>query len=115
MNVDPSALETTLEDGKTIRQYFQELLLELWRDPHGFNGKRPLDKGGWNIDIACALIRGGFIEGIEDEEGDILDYNAERVEEYVAQLIRDHLFCQRGDRPPTAPDPQFEPTTPIRA
>jgi len=95
MNVDPRALDATIVnkgEELTLRNYFQKLLLTLWQDPYGFSGKRPLTSSGWKIDVAAALVRGGFIEGSFDEDGFIKEYNDELADAYVCELIQNHLF-----------------------
>jgi hypothetical protein len=35
----------------TIRNYFKELLLTLWKEEEGFSGKRPFGNSGWQKEV----------------------------------------------------------------
>lgn len=58
-----------LDKDITLRDYFKELLKELWREQEGFSGKRPFGNSGWDADIAIALIREGLVDG------DVVEYD----------------------------------------
>jgi hypothetical protein len=93
MNIDPKALESIIEsEGLTLRQYFKKILLKLWQEQECFSGKRPLGNSGWNIDVAKALIKGGFVKGSLDEDGYVKDCDNELLDAYVIELIEKHLF-----------------------
>lgn len=71
-----------------LRQFFRELLLELWSDPERFSGKRPFGDSGWDFLVYEALIREGFISGTLDEDGRIFNLEDERMAHaFVSDLI----------------------------
>ena len=55
----------------TIRQYLIKLLLKVWEETEGFDGKRPFGNSGWDGDLLEALRLAGLIEDSweEDERG----------------------------------------------
>ena len=53
----------------TIREYFVELMLELWKEGESFSGKRPFGNSGWEHDIYAGLIEANHIKGTIDEDG----------------------------------------------
>ena len=65
-------------DATTIREYFKELLLALWKEGECFSGKRPLGNSNWEDDLYMALVEGGVVEGELDEDGwlEDCDYDA---------------------------------------
>ena len=78
-------------DGMTVRQYLCTLLLALWADPCGFDGKRPFGESGWADDLYAPLSRAGFLDmGPLDDYG--RPYRPTREQEaaadaYVGDLI----------------------------
>lgn len=52
----------------TIREFFIELLTELWEQEEGFSGKRPFGNGGWKRDVEKALIKAGVIENEDTKD-----------------------------------------------
>lgn len=67
------------EEKTTLRQLFRDLLLKLWEETDGFNGKRPFGNSGWYLDMIEPLILTGAISGTidRDEDGYIQDQNFE--------------------------------------
>jgi len=57
---------------KTVRGYLVALLLELWREKEGFDGKRPFGNSGWEFDIYKPLIAAKIIKGALDNDAYIL-------------------------------------------
>lgn len=69
----------------TVREYFKELLLALWREGEGFSSKRPLGNSSWQWDIYYALADAGVIEqwGDPDEP----DVDVDRADEKILAAI----------------------------
>jgi hypothetical protein len=61
----------------TVRDYLIALLVQLWREEEGFDGKRPFGNSGWAYEVYGPLVKAGLIEGVVDEYGDVdLDVRA---------------------------------------
>ncbi|MDD5151287.1 MAG: hypothetical protein PHC28_12575 [Flavobacterium sp.] len=73
----------------TIKDYIKELLLKLWEDPEGFNGKRPFGNSGWKYDIFATLIKNGIIEGELDEDGYINKCDDISGDMIIENMIKD--------------------------
>jgi hypothetical protein len=71
----------------SIRQYFETLLLKLWEENEGFNGKRPWGNSGWDYDVYVPLIKAGLIEGELDENGYITKVDESVANKWVADNI----------------------------
>lgn len=71
----------------TIRGYFRELLLTLWREGEGFSGKRPFGNSGWQHDLYAPLIRLGQVSGEFDEHGYIEYCDDEEADKLILKLI----------------------------
>ena len=85
------ALEIRFDSGagknKSIREYLMLLLTELWRREEGFSGKRPFGNGGWKWDLYYPLVKGGFLPGAIDEDGDLQEFDQKNADRYVMELI----------------------------
>lgn len=75
------------DDDLTIKGYLKELLLTLWREGEGFNGKRPFGNSGWQLDFHTPLIQAGIIEGEYDEDNE----SWESKDYYEARCITDEV------------------------
>jgi hypothetical protein len=53
----------------TIGDYLSKLLLELWREGEGFDGKRPFGNSSWEYELYVALARADVIPATLDEDG----------------------------------------------
>jgi hypothetical protein len=53
----------------TVGDYLAKLLLDVWREGEGFDGKRPFGNSGWECELYVALARGGVIPDALDEDG----------------------------------------------
>jgi hypothetical protein len=90
-----SILNTPMQDNdadaKTIREYLTKLLLKVWKEGEGFNGKRPFGTSSWEYDIYRALAKGGHVTGMEyDEDGDIAyfsDMQRTRADRMITESI----------------------------
>jgi len=80
-------LETPMGNGGTIRTYLRDLLLTLWREGEGFNGKRPFGNSGWQWDIYESLIQCGAIKGTLDKYGYVESLDITEADELVLELI----------------------------
>lgn len=107
MNVDPEALNAIVK-GSTMRDYFKEILLELWNDPGMFSGKRPLGNSDWDCEVSYALIKSGYVKGEITEDGEPIVFLSEddisegwckeKSRQYldacVTELIENHLLVK---------------------
>lgn len=79
----------------TLREYFKQLILTLWREGAGFSGKRPFGNSGWQFGVIHAIVAAGGDVNTPariDEDG-YLDVDDVRVaEDAVRDLIVDHLM-----------------------
>lgn len=90
-------LELKFESGDlqkevSIRQFFFELMKELWIEQEGFSGKRPFGNSGWDGDLIVCLIKNDLVKGKLDEDGYIEDYNSKEVSDFVLKNILMPLF-----------------------
>lgn len=71
----------------TVREYFIELAKMIWNEGESFNGKRPFGNSGWEYDIRWALVHSKIVEGSLDEDGDLEEYDAQRVHDLVLAAL----------------------------
>lgn len=76
----------------TVRAYLGTLLMNVWIDGEGFNGKRPFGNSGWQGDFDRAFIRAGWVDGTLDEDG----YVDSIEDEQVDRLMRDAIKSLSG-------------------
>lgn len=74
-------------DDLSLREWLTSLLERVWDEEEGFNGKRPWGNSGWASDPAPALIRGGFLEGVVDEDGYPEGYSDSDLDRLIKQAI----------------------------
>ena len=69
--LDLPMLKSNDAGAATVRGYLKALLTELWRQEESFSGTRPfcINSPGWQHDVYAALVRGGAIGGVIDEDG----------------------------------------------
>lgn len=72
----------------TVREYFKELLLELWRGVECFSGKRPLGSSDWQVELYTVLINNKIIKGTLCENGYASDFNRAEADEVIEKLIK---------------------------
>jgi len=72
----------------TIKEYFIRLLLELWQDGEGFNGKRPFGNSGWDYQIYQALVKNGIVEGVLDSEGYLEHFDQVEADKLIIEAIK---------------------------
>ena len=75
-------------DGLTVRQYLRELLLTLWLEGEGFDGKRPFGNSSWEFDVYRPLLVAGMVTGKLDRDGFIESVNYAEVDALVLAMIR---------------------------
>lgn len=88
--------ETDAGDHITVREWLEQLLLELWDKGEWFSSKRPFGNGGWWLFLGDELAKAGFLDfgkPVIDFEGDIPHFNhtdeqLAAAKEYVKQLIK---------------------------
>lgn len=71
----------------TIGAWLIELLTTVWREQSDFSSKRPFGSSDWNGDLARALIRAGYLDGLLDADGDLDDYDQGRLDRLIAEAI----------------------------
>lgn len=71
----------------TIHDYFRTLLVTLWREGEGFNGKRPFGSSAWGYALYVPLVEAGVVEGKLDEYGYIEDINQQKADKIIYDLI----------------------------
>ena len=72
----------------TVREYLYQLLLKMWNEKEGFDGKRPFGSSGWEHDIYKALIDGEYISGRFADDGELSGFSKSEADEFVQSLIR---------------------------
>ena len=75
------------DEGLTIKGYFRDLLITLWKQGEGFSGKRPFGNSGWEYDVYKPLIAAGVIEGSLDEDGCIEECDNREADKFIIKLI----------------------------
>lgn len=61
-------------EAATIGEYLAALLLGVWHEGEGFDGKRPFGNSSWECEIHVALVSAGLIAGTLDEDGYLDDF-----------------------------------------
>lgn len=80
----------------TLRDYLRTLLIKVWQEEQGFNGKRPFGNSGWQAEVYEALIRAGVLEGELDEDGFLERVDYGEGEALVVAAIK-HVFGDTDD------------------
>ena len=83
----------------TLRQYFEKLLITLWKEGEGFSGKQPFGNSGWKYDIFSLLSENGFIPNGESKgyDGQFIEINEKEADDFVMELIKE-VFVDGFDR-----------------
>ena len=81
---------------KTIGEYFEKLLWNLWIEEDCFSGKRPFGNSGWKGEIYTALVKAGVVSGIVDEYGFLEDYDEIEADRVCRGLIKE--FFKGGSK-----------------
>lgn len=89
MALDHPAYEAYLpEFGMTMKEFLVNLLLKVWDEEEGFNGKRPFGNSSWQHDVAYGLVKSGIIEGYIDPDGYLEGYDHVKFEKLMQELIK---------------------------
>jgi hypothetical protein len=72
----------------TIREYFQNLMLALWKEKERFSGKRPFGNSGWTCDIEMGLVKAGFVDGKIDKNGYLEKVDEARVDRIITAYLK---------------------------
>lgn len=72
----------------TIKEYFKEILLELWIEGEEFSGKRPFGNSGWDYDVLQCLIKNDIVKGKLDEDGYVDEVESDDWYKIVAEIIK---------------------------
>jgi hypothetical protein len=87
-----TTMRSDLNEEITLRQYFYDLMSELWREGEGFDGKRPFGNSGWDYEIYIPLVRAGLVKGRIDEDGYIAELDEVEANDFVLKNILQPLF-----------------------
>ena len=81
-------------DAETVGEYLHILLETLWIKTDTFSGKRPFGFSSWPYELYEALIQGGFVQGVFDEDGYLDEFSEdemEKADDLILQAI-DYAF-----------------------
>lgn len=81
-------------DNITVRDYLFKILMMVWDEGEGFDGKRPFGNSGWDYELYRVLVMNGFTPGKIDNDGCIKSIDKCVAHEYVSGLIR--YMCYGG-------------------
>ena len=71
----------------TIRGYLHRLMSALWRDRHGFSGKRPFGDSGWEFTLYESLVENGIVKGEFDEDMCLKSVDVENADKVIQSCI----------------------------
>lgn len=74
-------------DNITVRDYLRILLSTLWTEKEGFSGKCPFGNSSWEYELYEPLVKGGFIPGTFNEDGELVTFDYRFANQYVQGLI----------------------------
>jgi hypothetical protein len=81
-----------LNEDITLRQYFYDLMSELWCEQDGFSGERPFGNSGWDYEVYKPLVQAGLIKGRIDDDGYVAELDDAEANEFVLTKILQPLF-----------------------
>lgn len=81
--------ELTVVGGATIKEFFKDLLLDLWRLKEEFNPQKPWGESNWQNDVYIALIEAGFIEGNITDARKLKDFDKTEADRFINWVIKD--------------------------
>lgn len=64
-------------EATSVRDYLVKLLLLIWKDGEGFDGKRPFGNSSWDFDLYKPLGVAGLVRLTFDEDGYIDSFDWE--------------------------------------
>lgn len=71
----------------TVKEYLKSLLEKLWLEGDCFSAKRPFGDSGWEYDLYIALVKGGLIDGLIDEHGDVYEIDQDSANKAILKAI----------------------------
>jgi hypothetical protein len=71
----------------TIRQFFYELIKQLWLEQDDFDGKRPFGNSSWDSDLIVCLIKNKLVTGKIDSDGYIKSCDNKEIDKFVINNI----------------------------
>lgn len=74
-------------NASTIGEYLIKLLLTLWKEGEGFDGKRPFGNSGWEYELYQPLIKAGVVKGELDEDGYIASLDKSEAYSLIRRTI----------------------------
>ena len=79
----------------TVGEYLTRLLLMVWEEREGFDGKRPFGNSSWEYEVYDALAKGGLC--LIDRDGD--GYSDGTAEQYEAADLAIRQAIEHMGRP----------------
>lgn len=78
----------------TIKDFFKELLITLFKKGEGFSGKRPFGNSGWDYDLCVCLAQNGVIDGHNEinpdyPEDEYWEYDSKEAGNKILELIKE--------------------------
>lgn len=78
----------------TIKDFFKELLITLFKEGECFSGKRPFGNSGWDYDLCVCLAQNGVIDGHNEidtdyPEDEYWEYDSKEAENKILELIKE--------------------------
>lgn len=74
-------------EAATIRDYLKALLLGVWKEGEGFDGKRPFGDSGWDSDVYVSLVKAGLVDGHVDEDGYLDTCDTKKADALITEAI----------------------------
>ena len=75
----------------TVKAFFIELLITLWKEKEGFSGKRPFGNSDWDSDLVACMIKNKAFPGEIDEDGNPEEYDQKAFNKFVLKKIIEKL------------------------
>jgi hypothetical protein len=75
-------------NAETVRDYLIRLLILVWRDGEGFDGKRPFGNSGWEHELFTTLAKAGLIQASSDED-DYYDFDRSAGRDLIELAINE--------------------------
>lgn len=72
---------------ESLRYYLKSLLVTMWKEGEGFNGKRPFGNSDWKWRVYQALVESKHLDGTLDEDGYIEELDIKKADKYIIQQI----------------------------
>jgi hypothetical protein len=79
----------------TVGEVLAAMLAALINEEESFSGKRPLGNSGWAWDLYGALVRGGFVAGMFDEDGYLDECDVDSADSLLVTAVKAALSGSR--------------------